>query len=75
MTTQRQRMKNREYQAKCRGDKRSYKTELEIAMLLLCRDEELLSEGQIAKFLGCNILDVRFRHAALIEAGMKLIES
>ncbi len=75
MNDVKKRRRAREYQARSRGDRRSCKSELEAALLLLCREHEMLSEGQIAKMLNIGILDVRFKLKAMLEEGMRIAEA
>lgn len=42
------------YQSKSRGDRRSYKTELENVQLLLAWEAGDLSEGQVSSILGVD---------------------
>jgi hypothetical protein len=63
------------HQAKQRGSRRSYKTELENAQLLLAWEAARLSEGQMAAALGVDLLAVRKMRDAAIAEGMRLAEA
>ena len=51
--------KYREYQAKSRGDRISYKTELENVQILLAYEASDLSEGQASNVLGVGRIEFR----------------
>ena len=60
------------YQGKSRGDRRSYKTELENVQLLLVWEAGDLSEGQVAGLLGVNRVSLRMMRDGAKAAGMAL---
>ena len=62
------------YQSKSRGDRRSYKTELENVQLLLAWEAGDLSEGQVAKILGVDRVSPRMIREGAVAAGMALAE-
>jgi len=73
--TPKQQRQARLYQNKCRGDRRSYKTDAENLGLLLLWEAEVLSEGQVAKALDIDRVTLRMmREGALAEA-LKLAEA
>lgn len=51
----------REYQRKCRGGKRSYRTETEDLKLMLAWQAGELSEGQISRIWNCGRVEARER--------------
>lgn len=63
---------NRLAQAKHRGSKRSLKTELEDAQIMLAWLNADLSEGQAARALGLDRVALRERRDAAIAEGMRL---
>lgn len=63
---------SRLHQAKHRGSRRSYKTELENALLLLAWEAAELSEGQMVQLLDIDRVTIRVMRLAAIDAGMKL---
>lgn len=73
MNSKQQRMA-RLYQVKSRGDRRSYKTELENLQLLFAWEAALLSEGQISSILGVDRVSLRMMRDGQKAAGMKLAE-
>jgi hypothetical protein len=62
------------YQGKSRGDRRSYKTELENLQLLLAWEAGDLSEGQVANMLDVDRVALRMMREGAIAAGMTLAE-
>lgn len=67
-----QQRQSRLHQAKHRGSKRSFKTELENLQLLLCWEAEQLSEGQMSKLLDLDRVTLRQARLNALDAGMKL---
>ena len=62
------------YQGKSRGDRRSYKTELENVQILLAWEAADLSEGQVARMLDVDRVTLRqMREGAIVE-GIKLAD-
>ncbi len=59
-------------QNKHRGSKRSYKTELETAQILLAWESEQLSEGQVSRALDLDRVTVRMLREGAILSGMTL---
>jgi hypothetical protein len=70
--TPKQQRQARAYQAAHRGSGRSYKTELENALLLLAWEAAELSEGQISRILDVDRLEIRKMRQEAIDAGMEL---
>lgn len=66
---------NRIAQAKHRGSKRSYRTELENAQIMLAWLNADLSEGQASKALGVDRLGLREMRDKAIADGMRLFET
>ena len=66
---------NRLAQAKARGSKRSIKTELENAHIMLAWLNADLSEGQASKALGIDRISLRVMRDEAIANGMKVFES
>ena len=66
------RRKDRFYQQRHRGSKRSYVTEIENLNVLVAWQSETLSEGQAAKLLGTDRVSLREMRDAAIEAALKL---
>lgn len=62
------------YQGKSRGDRRSYKTELENLQILLAWEAGDLSEGQVANMLDVDRVALRMMREGAIAAGMTLAE-
>ena len=62
------------YKNKSRGDRRSYKTELENALLLLAWEAMELSEGQMAKIMDTDRVSLRLMREGAIAQGMKLAD-
>lgn len=62
------------YQGNSRGDRRSYKTELENVQLLLAWESSGLSEGQVAKALNIDRVTLRMMREGAMAAGMTLAE-
>lgn len=62
------------YQGKSRGDRRSYKTELENVQLLLAWEAGELSEGQVSNMLGVDRVSLRMMREGAVAAGMTLAE-
>lgn len=62
------------YQGKSRGDRRSYKTELENVQLLLAWEAGHLSEGQVSNMLGVDRVSLRMMREGAVAAGMTLAE-
>lgn len=73
MTLKQQRLA-RSYQAKSRGDRRSYKTELENVQLLLALEAGDLSEGQVASMLGVDRVSLRIMRDEAKAEGMAMAE-
>jgi len=69
-----QQRRARLYQGKSRGDRRSYKTELENVQILLAWESGELSEGQVARLLGVDRVSLRMMREGAIAAGMKIGE-
>ena len=69
-----QQRRMRAYQAKSRGDRRSFKTELENAQILLAWDAGDLSEGQAAKALDVDRLTARVMRDDMLAAGLALAD-
>lgn len=61
-------------QAKHRGSRQSYKTQLENCQILLAWERGDLSEGQASKALGLNRIESRTLLAKQSEAGANLAE-
>ena len=74
MTTNKARY-NRMAQQKHRGSKRSPKTELENAHILLAWLNADLSEGQVSKALGIDRVTLRVMRDDAIANGMRLFET
>lgn len=66
---------NRIAQAKHRGSKRSYRTELENAQIMLAWLAEELSEGQAAHALGVDRISLRVMRDGAIAQGLQLAEA
>ena len=64
--------KDRSYQVKHRGSRRSYRTEAEDALILLAWEAGELSEGQASKALWVDRVTARDRKIAAIERGRVL---
>lgn len=73
MNLKKQRMA-RLYQGKSRGDRHSYKTELENVRLLLAWEAGDLSEGQVSRVLGIDRVSLRMMREGAVAAGMALAE-
>lgn len=73
MNLKKQRMA-RLYQGKSRGDRHSYKTELENVRLLLACEAGDLSEGQVSRVLGIDRVSLRMMREGAVAAGMALAE-
>ena len=73
MNLKKQRMA-RLYQGKSRGDRHSYKTELENVRLLLAWEAGNLSEGQVSRLLGIDRVSLRMMRERAVAAGMELAE-
>lgn len=69
---QKQQRLARLYQGKSRGDRRSYKTELENVQLLLAWESGDLSEGQVSSMLGVDRVSLRMMREGAVAAGMAL---
>ncbi len=65
---------NRLAQAKHRGSKRSYKTELENAQIMMAWLNADLSEGQAARILGMERVALRVMRDDAIAEGIRLAE-
>ena len=63
------------YQNKCRGDRRSYKTDAENLGLLLLWESEVLSEGQVAKALDIDRVTLRMMREGALADALKLAEA
>ena len=74
MQTDAKRRYDRLAKAKERRSNRSYKTELENALLLLALESTDLSEGQVARAMGLDRLAVRVLRDAAVAAGVELAE-
>ena len=70
-TTDRQRYM-REYQARRRGTKRSYKSEADSACVLLAWEAGEITEGVAAKLLGIDRVSARERKQCMIMRGVQL---
>ena len=64
----------RTYQGKSRGDRRSYKTELENAQVLLAWEAAYLSEGQASRMLNVDRVTLRMMRESTIAEGIKLAD-
>lgn len=60
------------YQGKSRGDRRSYKTELENVQLLLAWEAGELSEGQVSSMLCVDRVSLRMMRDGAKAAGIAL---
>lgn len=67
--------RNRLYQAKHRGSRRSYKTELENIRVLLAWEAAELSEGQAAEAIGVDRVTLRVMRDGCIAHGLMLAQS
>lgn len=65
---------NRLAQVKHRGSKRSYKTELENAQIMLAWLNADLSEGQVVRALGMDRIALREMRDTAIAEGIRLFE-
>jgi hypothetical protein len=63
------------YQAKRRGSKRSYKTELENVLILLAWEAAALSEGQVSSLLGVDRVEARIMRERAIKLGVQTFSS
>jgi hypothetical protein len=75
MTDIRKRRQNRMYQADHRSSKRSYKTELENALLLLAWESTDLSEGQVSHALNIDRISLRMMREGAIAEGLRVFQS
>ncbi len=73
MTLRQQRLA-RLYQGKSRGDRRSYKTELENVQILLAWEAGEMSEGQVANMLNVDRVSLRMMREGAVAEGMEIAE-
>lgn len=66
---------NRIAQQRHRAGRRSYKTELEDALVLVAWEAAELSEGQVAKILGCSRIEARDKRIAAIRQGRLIADA
>jgi hypothetical protein len=71
--TDEKRRRDRFYQQKHRGSKQSYVTEVENLRILLAWEAGELSEGQVARYLNIDRVDLRDMKIGAIARGLELV--